>query len=93
MPAFADSPCLVINGKTGQDRTNNSWILGRLVRDYDYWMHPEAHEAVRKLSVEQQKASNPAAADKMDPEKGSNDPDCEPTSLCVAVYEPASADK
>ncbi|PCH39021.1 hypothetical protein WOLCODRAFT_134688 [Wolfiporia cocos MD-104 SS10] len=34
MPA-PDCAALVINADTGYSRTNNSWVLGRLVRDYD----------------------------------------------------------
>ncbi|MCJ1306684.1 hypothetical protein MMC25_000327 [Agyrium rufum] len=34
-----DFPCRVINGKTGHVRDNASWIIGRIVRDYEYWIH------------------------------------------------------
>ncbi|KAI0867491.1 hypothetical protein GGS24DRAFT_515464 [Hypoxylon argillaceum] len=33
----ADFPCIVINGKNGYVRSNNSWIIGRIVRDFDAW--------------------------------------------------------
>jgi hypothetical protein len=34
----SDCPCKVINGKTGYVRENSSWIIGRIVRDFDFWM-------------------------------------------------------
>ncbi|KAL7941061.1 hypothetical protein V8C42DRAFT_200785 [Trichoderma barbatum] len=34
----SDCPCKVINGKTGYVRDNSSWIIGRIVRDFDFWM-------------------------------------------------------
>lgn len=34
----ADCSCLVINGKSGYVRENVSWIIGRIVRDYESWM-------------------------------------------------------
>lgn len=43
MPA-PDYPCKVINGCTGNTRDNTSWILGRLVRDYESWMHKDVQE-------------------------------------------------
>ncbi|KAJ5163385.1 uncharacterized protein N7500_005215 [Penicillium coprophilum] len=41
----ADFPCKVINGETGYIRDNRSWIIGRLVRDFDNWMdkQPRVH--------------------------------------------------
>ncbi|KAJ5522165.1 hypothetical protein N7527_006280 [Penicillium freii] len=37
MPS-ADFPCKVINGHTGYIRDNRSWVIGRLVRDFENWM-------------------------------------------------------
>lgn len=40
---LSDVSALVINGRTGHVRPNRSWILGRLLRDYEsrYWMKSE----------------------------------------------------
>lgn len=37
-----DVPCIVINADTGYARENQSWMLGRLLRDFEelYWMDP-----------------------------------------------------
>lgn len=29
--------CMLINAKSGYRRNNNSWILSRMLRDFDYW--------------------------------------------------------
>ncbi|KAL4780666.1 hypothetical protein BJX76DRAFT_360650 [Aspergillus varians] len=34
----ADTGCSLINGKNAYVRGNNSWVLGRMMRDYEYWM-------------------------------------------------------
>ena len=41
----ADFPCKVINGEAGYIRDNRSWIIGRLVRDFENWMdkQPRVH--------------------------------------------------
>lgn len=33
-----DCKCLVINGRSGYVRENTSWIIGRIVRDFESWM-------------------------------------------------------
>lgn len=33
-----DCPCNVINGSTGYVRDNSSWIIGRIVPDFESWM-------------------------------------------------------
>ncbi|KAL8920387.1 MAG: hypothetical protein Q9208_006268 [Pyrenodesmia sp. 3 TL-2023] len=38
MPLSPDCQSIVINTKTGYVRTNQSWILGRILRDYECWM-------------------------------------------------------
>ncbi|KAJ6436690.1 Protein kinase-like domain protein [Purpureocillium lavendulum] len=35
---LADISCKVINGETGYVRDNCSWIIGRMVRDFEMWM-------------------------------------------------------
>ncbi|KAK4901578.1 hypothetical protein LTR27_001350 [Elasticomyces elasticus] len=34
----SDCACKVINGRTGYVRDNSSWIVGRIVRDFESWM-------------------------------------------------------
>jgi hypothetical protein len=35
----SDCPSIIINGTNGFVRSNSSWILGRIVRDFESWMH------------------------------------------------------
>lgn len=37
----ADTPCTIINGKNGYTRDNGSFVLGRVMRDLEYWADPE----------------------------------------------------
>ncbi|KAI1102938.1 hypothetical protein F4804DRAFT_248944 [Jackrogersella minutella] len=50
----ADFPCKVINGGNGFVRDNYSWIIGRVVRDFESWMdeQPRANSDVPKDSKE-----------------------------------------
>lgn len=49
MPAYPDCSCIVINSANGQGRENNSWVLGRLMRDYPNWMVKAVKEQYRTL--------------------------------------------
>jgi hypothetical protein len=45
----ADTPCTVINADNGQSRSNGSWVLGRAMRDFEYWMGDPVREKVEEL--------------------------------------------
>ncbi|KAI1354725.1 hypothetical protein F5Y01DRAFT_272548 [Xylaria sp. FL0043] len=77
MPA-ADCPCKVINAHNGLIRDNSSWVIGRLVRDFESWMddgRPDKpiRRRVREILAEQQKAL------------GASRPPLR-AGLCVSVY-------
>ena len=46
-----DVPSLAINGRSGYHRTNSSWILGRLLRDYENgsWGAPQVHKDLHEM--------------------------------------------
>ena len=48
MPTAPDCTSIVINAKNGYVRSNSSWILGRMIRDYDTWMPPQARARLDK---------------------------------------------
>ncbi|KAI1179855.1 hypothetical protein F4777DRAFT_401961 [Nemania sp. FL0916] len=50
-----DYSCLVVNGKSGHARDNKSWIIGRMVRDYDRWMDNAIRLKVRQILEEKRK--------------------------------------
>jgi len=45
----ADTPCTVINAENGMSRGNGSWVLGRVMRDFEYWMGNPVEEKVKEL--------------------------------------------
>jgi hypothetical protein len=47
----ADTPCTVINAENGQSRGNGSWIIGRAMRDFEYWMGNPVKEKVKELKT------------------------------------------
>ncbi|KAK5998587.1 hypothetical protein PT974_00968 [Cladobotryum mycophilum] len=74
----------VINLKSGAQRSNNSWLLGRFVKTYSYWMPPEvrpchSNKTVRSKSVDEE---NTFAGN----EKPLSALLDVPYALCVAVY-------
>jgi hypothetical protein len=44
-----DCQYIVINGKSGYSRSNSSWILGRMVRDYKSWMGSDVDKKVSEV--------------------------------------------
>src|SRR5271163_1065110 len=47
-----DFPCLVINAKSGYARQNKSWVLSRILRDFEQWRDPEIDLAEEKKLAE-----------------------------------------
>lgn len=45
----ADTPCTVINAANGQSRGNGAWVLGRAMRDFEYWMGAPVEEKMNEL--------------------------------------------
>jgi hypothetical protein len=45
----SDTPCTVINVNNGQSRGNNSWVLGRTMRDFEWWMGRPVREKVEEV--------------------------------------------
>ncbi|KAK8206877.1 hypothetical protein M8818_004712 [Zalaria obscura] len=43
-----DCPCTLVNTYTGRVHTNMSWLLGRLLRNHEYWKQSLIEEAKRK---------------------------------------------
>ncbi|KAI0376825.1 hypothetical protein F5Y04DRAFT_285502 [Hypomontagnella monticulosa] len=105
MPS-ADFPCKVINGKNGFVRDNDSWIIGRVVRDLETWMdsQPRAQDAkvdagttVRnpvKTRVEEIIDLSWERSKRRAQEKGKPSPERPPKAgLCVPIYRARKASK
>ncbi|RSL42339.1 hypothetical protein CEP54_015510, partial [Fusarium duplospermum] len=85
-----DTHCEVINAKSGYKRDNTSWIIGRIVRDYEEWKEKAVSEHLKTMLADKdefdRKKKNeeePGAGDKLKyPKKA---------GLCVSVYEAGDA--
>ena len=56
MPAAPDLQSVVIDTSYGHARTNQSWILGRVLRDYEnHWMPSPVRQALEDVLVKAQK--------------------------------------
>ncbi|MCJ1243059.1 hypothetical protein MMC30_000255 [Trapelia coarctata] len=54
---LTDLPSVVINGKSGSIRSNESWILGRILRDFEsgYWMDNKVKKKLYDVLTEEGK--------------------------------------
>ncbi|KAI0399685.1 hypothetical protein F4802DRAFT_540274 [Xylaria palmicola] len=77
MPA-ADCPCKVINAHSGVVRENSSWIIGRLVRDFESWMDNGRPDGPIQRRVQQIRLEKQNALKTPKPPRRAG--------LCVSVY-------
>lgn len=75
MPLDPDCRGKVVHGTSGHSRDNSSWILGRIIRDFDDWKD-NAVEADLQQVLEEKR-------DKISPEKPAI------AGLIVSIYEPS----
>ncbi|KAI0105694.1 hypothetical protein GGR51DRAFT_571632 [Nemania sp. FL0031] len=83
MPRAAGDQCLIVTAKSGYTRSNNSWIVSRIFRDYEAWMHPIAKqklEAMLDERVDYMRRNTKAGTVIQRPGQ---------TGLCIAIYEPS----
>lgn len=73
-----DSPCTVINGRTGYARENNSFILGRIMRDFEVWMDDNIKEHVQHMLKQRWEKSRRNS--------GNAVPQSVRAGLCVSIY-------
>lgn len=85
-----DCACKVINGRTGYVRDNSSWIIGRIVRDFESWMDGGERDGpirshLRRM-LDQRWDKDKRAAEKK--KRGSSKDVAKPSQsgLCVSVY-------
>ena len=84
MPSNPDCECVVINGRNGYLRANSSWILGRLVRDFESWRGPEIEAKLSQMLQEKR--------DELQKKADTNQVVPMPlrAGLCVSVYSASS---
>lgn len=85
-----DCSCKVINAKTRYERDNASWIIGRVVRDFESWRDPRIDQALQKMldrkwEEKKQHAKNECPGSEL------NMPRPRYGGLCVSIYEAGEA--
>ncbi|KAK5378695.1 hypothetical protein LTR11_004390 [Exophiala xenobiotica] len=78
-----DCACKVINGKSGYVRDNTSWVIGRIVRDFEAWVDQPVKEHLAGM-IQTRWEQNKKV-------EGADAPKPPQVGLCVSVYkaEPA----
>ncbi|CZR57981.1 uncharacterized protein PAC_07871 [Phialocephala subalpina] len=85
MPSATESPCLVITAKNGYFRSNSSWVISRVLSDYESWMDPAVRTRLEKMLDERQHYM------RLKTRKGTKVPRPRQTGLCISIYEPSKA--
>ncbi|KAI2618342.1 hypothetical protein GGR54DRAFT_149899 [Hypoxylon sp. NC1633] len=94
-----DYSCLVINGKTGHVRDNKSWIIGRMVRDYELWMDEDVKHKVNQIRNDRLEKDQDERKEQKKAREAKDNGNPEPTvqpeptlpdqaGLCISIYEP-----
>lgn len=65
----ADCACKVIDGKSGYSRDNTSWVIGRIVRDYEEWMDPKISACLEDMINEKWNNNKAAPVKSQDGDK------------------------
>jgi len=85
-----DCACKVINGHTGYVRDNYSWIIGRVMRDFESWMDAgnvdgPIHTRLREI-LNQRWENNKLKAEGKVPGSGKDVKKPSSAGLCVSIY-------
>ncbi|KAL4784438.1 hypothetical protein BJX76DRAFT_347796 [Aspergillus varians] len=85
-----DSPCIVINARSGYVRENHSWILGRIMRDFEVWMDGGQSDGPirRQLNrmLDQRWDRSRQSAHQTGPDSSASIPRPLKAGLCVSVF-------
>lgn len=60
--------CMLINAESGYGRNNYSWVLSRMLRDFDYW-RPQSCDEDKEKKIVKLKADNKAKREKLTEER------------------------
>lgn len=85
----ADTACCIINGKNGFVRGNNSWVLGRMMRDYEYWMGKTVKDKTDDL-IEQRWKFDQQKEEKDYPGSNVQIPRPSQAGLVVSIWRPST---
>lgn len=85
MPSVSGEPCLVVAAKNGYVRTNASWVIERILGDYESWMDPAVRSRLDQMLTQRHEYMRRKSR------KGTSIPRPGQTGLCVSVYEPSKS--
>jgi Flp pilus assembly protein TadB len=80
----SDTECKIINGQTGYTRSNTSWVLGRLMRDFKYWRAAETNEIVEEIRDQKWEELKRKNAGQLAPARPTR------AGLVVTIYRPST---
>lgn len=83
MPLSREGPAVVVTTKSGYVRNNQSWIIDRILRDYDAWMDKSVRSRLDQILSERYEYM------KKHTSRGELLPRPSQTGLCVSIYEPS----
>lgn len=98
MPPSPDCKAYVVNGNNGYVRENQSWILGRMMRDYEDWMDKNIKQALEDLLDKSHRDNIQKWEEEIKkPEKFSGRQSARPSrpsqaGICISIYD-AGVDK
>jgi hypothetical protein len=81
----SDCSCKVTNGKSGYTRDNTSWIIGRIVRDFESWMDARARKRLDAVILKKWDEIR-GSAEKKRPGLGKDVKKPTRAGLCVSIY-------
>ncbi|EXJ85896.1 hypothetical protein A1O1_06265 [Capronia coronata CBS 617.96] len=85
-----DCNCQVINGRSGYVRGNTSWIIGRIVRDFDSWMDDRVRAKLDQILADRWEHDK---AKVVNVEPGANVKKPAQAGLCISIYNAGQAVK
>lgn len=83
MQSATESPCLVITAKNRYVRNNSSWVISRVLSDYEAWMDPAVRTRLERMLDERHYYM------RSNTRKGTTVPRPGQTGLCISIYEPS----
>jgi hypothetical protein len=83
MPSALEVSSIVITTKNGYSRPNNSWVLSRILRDYESWMDIAVRLKLNSIMDDRHNYL------KSHTKPGTPVPRPQKSGLCIAVYEPS----
>jgi hypothetical protein len=87
MPSGSECSILVFTAKNGYVRANNSWVLSRLLRDFESWMDIAVRNKLDDMMRNRHNYMRKHAR------KGTKIPMPKKSGLCISIYEPSKTRK